>query len=270
MSSTSRESKQPAASAEKTAASGDSENPHSSLDSRDPLVSFSQVGRFIRQLSHDVRNGLNAIDLEGALIAELSSEAEVTGEAKKIRGIVANVTRSLQQLSSRFVEVQLDNAMECGASEFAEAAGDRIATNFSEQGKDSLSWRIDAQSLAEKNIEADVELLLRAFSEIAGNAFQFREENAPVEIRVAAAENQFVFEVREKTKSADSQAAAAAPETWGREPFFSTRRGGYGLGLFHARRIIEAHGGALESVFDEASKTVTVTARLPLKSFVAQ
>jgi len=42
------------------------------------------VAKFVRQLTHDVRNGLSAIDLETAFIAEIATDEEVLAETRKL------------------------------------------------------------------------------------------------------------------------------------------------------------------------------------------
>jgi len=46
-------------------------------------------------------------------------------------------------------------------------------------------------------------------------------------------------------------------------PFRSTKKGGWGIGLYQARGIVEAHGGAIEVSSQEGAGT-TFTVKLPL------
>jgi signal transduction histidine kinase len=227
------------------------QNPQLSND--EPLIPFSRLGGFIRQITHDVRNGLNAIDLEAALIVEIAADEETAGEAKKLRGMVSSVTKSLQLLSSRFAEVRLNNIIPCPVSDFVETFRDRIAQQFPNYLAE-MTWKTEE---TRGSVEVDFELVITALSELVRNAFQFRAGKDPVEFSAWTNGDSTVFEIQSATA-----AKADHAETWGREPLVSTRRGGYGLGLFHARRIIEAHGGTLETAHDAA--TGAVTARVSL------
>lgn len=205
----------------------------------EPLIPLSRLGSFIRLVTHDVRNGLNAIDLEAALISELVSDAEVLAEVKRLRGMVTGITKNLQTLSSRFAEVRL-NPLACPVRDFMEVCRERVAKNLPEHAGE-IVWKIEGETAL---VEMDFELLIAALLEILQNAFQFRGASAaPVEFHARPAADGFVFEIRAPLAAAP----AAPPESWGAEPLVSTRRGGYGLGLFHARRIVAALGGVLES-----------------------
>ena len=55
-------------------------------DAKDSLsVPWGDTIRFVRQLSHDLRNDLNAIELQSAYIAELEKNEELQGEIKRLR-----------------------------------------------------------------------------------------------------------------------------------------------------------------------------------------
>ena len=62
-------------------------------------VPWSDIVRFVRQLSHDLRNDLNAIELQSAYIGELTQNQELTSEIKRLREIVSGMNSTLQLLS---------------------------------------------------------------------------------------------------------------------------------------------------------------------------
>ena len=61
---------------------------------------------FVKQVTHDVRNGLNAIDLQSAYIAEIAGEGELAEELGKLRKMVSHVTDDMRDLSARFSELR--------------------------------------------------------------------------------------------------------------------------------------------------------------------
>src|SRR6266496_2248711 len=54
---------------------------------------------FIQQLSHDLRNHLNAIELQSAYISELEGDANLKGEVNRLREMISGLTSSLQRVS---------------------------------------------------------------------------------------------------------------------------------------------------------------------------
>ena len=48
-------------------------------------VPWNDVVHFVRQLSHDLRNHLNAIELQSTFLAELAEDAELKTEVGRLR-----------------------------------------------------------------------------------------------------------------------------------------------------------------------------------------
>src|SRR5437762_3382284 len=65
-----------------------------------PNVSWPDVVRFIRQLGHDIRNNLNAVELQSAYLAELADNPELKGEVKRLREMVSQIGAGLQKVSA--------------------------------------------------------------------------------------------------------------------------------------------------------------------------
>src|SRR6266571_8328046 len=71
-----------------------------SEDRSDSLsVPWIDAVRFVRQLSHDLRNHLNAIELQSAYVSELDASAELKGEIKRLREMIPGLTVILQKLA---------------------------------------------------------------------------------------------------------------------------------------------------------------------------
>ncbi|MEA3189049.1 MAG: hypothetical protein QOD99_2879 [Chthoniobacter sp.] len=215
-------------------------------------VPIPRISHFVRQVAHDVRNGLNAIDLEATFIAEIADDAEVVAEAKKLRAIVGGVAKNLQTLAAKFSEPRM-NAILLGARDFAEAFRERGTQRLGEKASET-EWEIE---LGQEHIQVDFEMLSAALHEILSNAFQFRDGEGAVRVRVFAEDRNVVFEVTEP-----KQGAVPEPEAWG-EPLSSTCRGHYGLGLFHASRIVGGHHGTMQARQENGHLTTRVT--LPIE-----
>ena len=94
----------------------------------DVLVPFERVATMVRQLTHDVRNGFSAMELQSAYVAELLRDSEdfaaAAGEVQRLRGMIAENTNSLRRFSARF-RVSPPSLVEYPAQMFTEDFRDR-------------------------------------------------------------------------------------------------------------------------------------------------
>ena len=73
----------------------------------DPQVSLPDVVKFVRQLAHDLRNHLNAAELQSAYLAEIANEPELKEEIKRLRAMVSEVGANLQRLTAALSQPRL-------------------------------------------------------------------------------------------------------------------------------------------------------------------
>ncbi len=211
---------------------------------------------FVRQVTHDVRNGLNAIDLQAAFLTEIAGDGEVGEELVKLRRMVSHVTRDMQELSGHFAELR-PVTMEYPVQEFLQGLKEAVEVEFETQAK-RIVWEI---KLENEEMEMDYTLLTNALLELTRNAIYFREGDQAIHFTAWNEKENVVFEVRQSR----SQPVTGADQ-WGREPLVSGRRGGYGLGLFYVRRIMDTLGGELDAGYDAKSGELKVRLILPMKA----
>jgi K+-sensing histidine kinase KdpD len=205
-------------------------------------------------VTHDVRNGLNSIDLQAAYLAELISDAESKEELTRLRSLVQNTARQLQALSSNFW-TSGPNFVTYSAKILVEDLQDRLKKNFPEKAG-HIDWTVD---LAEEVVSVDIEMLFGALHRIFDNAFLFTKPDERIAAHARIEDDRFVLEILEP-----KEAVASEPSTWGEEPFVSTRRGGYGLGLFRARGFLAVQDGELHIVHDSGRALLSTRVSLPL------
>jgi nitrogen fixation/metabolism regulation signal transduction histidine kinase len=138
---------------------------------------------------------------------------------------------------------------------FAEDFRTRLSNVLPDQAS-QIAWK---ETLGGESVTLDIELIFRAFSEFFKNAFHFREKGREIAARIFAEGGRLVFELRE-----GKTALPSPPETWGTEPLVGTRRGGFGMGLYCARRIIDVHQGTVDFNFDPDAALLTTRLTLPL------
>ncbi|HEY3660486.1 MAG TPA: hypothetical protein VGK91_04590 [Candidatus Udaeobacter sp.] len=220
------------------------------------IVRWSDMVRLIRQLSHDLRNNLNAIELQSAYIAELTQDQELTSEIKRLREVVSGMNSTLQLLSKAVGEVA-PNLVTYPAGEFMADMRTQIERKFSKENHE-VTWDVQIQDAM---LSIDPQLFQEVFVELFANAFQHDRGNGALVARARIKDGQFFFSLHEP-----KALFASDTNNWGREPLRNIRQRHYGLGLNRVRTIIEAHGGELQAQYDANAATLISTVALPISS----
>jgi K+-sensing histidine kinase KdpD len=217
-------------------------------------VPWADTVRFVLQLSHDLRNHLNAIELQSAYISELEGDAKFKGEINHLREMISGLTATLQKVSRGMGEVK-PNPISYRASDFVEDLRKKISQEFSNTGPE-ISWDVQPGDAV---LNIDPQLLQEAMIELFANAFRHGRSKGALAAEVRIDKKRFLFTLREPKIRFE-----LSTENWGREPLRKVSHGHYGLGLNRVRAIVEAHGGEMHAQYDpKASRLITVLA-LPL------
>ena len=218
-------------------------------------VAWSDVVHLIRQLSHDLRNHLNAIELQSAYISELERDDELKSEIKRLRVMISGMTSTLQSLS-KAVSVVKPNLISYPAADFVEDLREKINRDFSGETAE-INWKIQ---LGDAMLNVDPQLLQETFIELFANAFRHNRGKGVLVATAKIDNNQFLFALEEPKARFD-----LPTEDWGREPLRKISQGHYGLGLNRVRAIVEAHGGELYAQHNPEHSTLITRLSLPLE-----
>jgi len=219
-------------------------------------VAWSDVVRFIRQLSHDLRNHLNAIELQSAYISELAGENELKNEIKRLRGMISGLTSALQSLSKAISDVK-PNFIPYRATDFAEDLRKKIDHDFSGESA-AITWNVQVEDAM---LDVDPQLLQEALSELFANAFRHIRSKGNVVVTAKMENGQFLL-IMEEPKAPLEETA----DNWGYEPLRQVSPNHYGLGLRRVRGIVEAHGGKMHTHYDPNASKLMTTVALPVSS----
>ena len=214
-------------------------------------IPWERIAGFVRQLTHELRNGLNSLDLEAALMQELATDDEAHACAARTRQQVRKLADQLRSLSALLQKPQ-PYTMNMPSRE--------LFSNWRQQ-HEGLSCAPEVQwveELGDEKISADEAMMTTVFRELLSNAAAFLE-GRPLTITARRDKDAVTFEFREpKTAELD-------PVDWDRA-FFTARRGHYGLGLWSVRRLVEANGGKITRRFLEKESALVTSLSLPIVS----
>ena len=219
-----------------------------------PTVPWPDIVRFVRQLGHDIRNNLNAAELQSAYLAELADNPEIKTEVQRLREMISETGASLQRVSMALGQ-STPTLMSYRADDLMDDLKKKIEKDFADKaGK--ITWDVQLKT---ETLQIDPQLLQQSLLELFVNAFQHERDVKSITAKASILDRRFVFELREPKAHFEG-----STENWGREPLRKVSQGHYGLGLNQVRLITNAHNGELRAQFDRASSTLITTVSLPL------
>jgi signal transduction histidine kinase len=196
----------------------------------EPDIPLARVAAFLRQHTHDLRNGLNSLDLETAYLEEFVNEDEGRACLQRVRSQLRSLAEQLRSLSGHFQKPQ-PIAAPIAARELLLIWQEKHAAL---ENAPEVHWE---DELGDEKVTIDVEMIAAVFRELLRNAAVF-SKGAQLTVAARAEGENVIFELREPKK------AKVDPSTWG-TPLSTTRDNSYGLGLWAARRFMEANRGKL-------------------------
>lgn len=217
-----------------------------------------EVGTLAGGLVHEIRNPLNALKVHLQLLEEdLQSPAP---PAEKMTRRV----RTLLQEADRIDRILEEFLRYARGFEPRKAPADlvRVVSEVLDfLGAEAAQSRVQIHRGFEPDVPPvplDAPLFKQAVLNLALNALQAMPEGGELLVRASRDGDGAVLDIAD---TGPGIAAEAIPRIF--EAFFSTKKGGTGLGLPMARRIVEAHGGGI-TVQSEPGKGTNFRVRLPL------
>ena len=218
-----------------------------------PNVPWPDMVKFIRQLGHDIRNNLNAVELQSAYLAELAEQTELKDEVKRLREMVSEIGKGLQQLSAAIGQTG-QTLISYPAADFIEDLRQKL-TKESPNEASKVSWEVQLKT---EKLQIDPIMTQEALLELFANAFHHERNVKGITAKAYVDTGNFVFELREPKAKFE-----LSTKDWGREPLRHVSQGHYGLGLNRIRMVVEAHGGKFGANYERASSTLITKITFP-------
>jgi signal transduction histidine kinase len=220
---------------------------------------LAELGTLTGGLAHEIKNPLSTVQLNLQLLAE-----DLTPDNPAYPRIV-NRLRTVQKETSRLRDILDDFLRYAGQLEL-----DRHPTDLNELLEDLVDFflpQAQAQRAklrlrrSEDPLVADVDpkLIKQALLNLMINALQAMPEGGELILSAGREDGQALVDVIDTGKG-------IAPEAIDKifNAYYTSKKGGTGLGLAMTRRIVREHGGQL-TVKSEVGKGSDFSLRLPLR-----
>ena len=216
------------------------------------------IGRLTQAVAHEIRNPLNVINLS---IDQVASRYAPEDEARRekltrllstIKDEIARLNRLLSDLLNYGRPARL--AVE--TIDMRELVSETLALVKPQADEQRVEVTVESDGTAVA-VQGDRERLKSCLSNIAINALQAMPGGGCLSARVGSSNGQVVIDIKDS-------GVGISEEGLGKvfEPYYSTKKSGFGLGLAVTKTIIEQHMGTIEVESDSGHGT-RFTVRLP-------
>lgn len=203
---------------------------------------FAQTAKLSVFLQHDMKNIVQLISL-------VSEQLENTpaGKEEKLLNSLRSVMPTLHERSERFLSTLSNNA----------PTGDMVPLDISEalrKTADIHNLQIDIQGSGQALINE--QSLNSICDNLFGNYIDQNRRNPEIDlnIEISITDNDLDLEISIKDRN-------GKPCLWPErlfEPFWSEKGDGLGIGLYHARQLVQGAGGTLQAITPEKEPMIFV------------
>jgi signal transduction histidine kinase len=218
---------------------------------------------FVSLVSHELRAPMASVI--GCAATLRQRWRELAPEQRE--SFLALIEQETSRLSTLIGDVLDTSRIEAGTFSFrfrevdlAQLVHDTVAT--AQLWQDEVRLRADVQ-LPLPEIRGDHDRLRQVLTNLIDNAIKYSPAEGEVEVRAYQENGRVLVDVRDEGPGIAKADQKLIFEKFGRVTGSGATRPGTGLGLFIARSIAEAHGGALE-VQSAPEQGATFTLELPL------
>lgn len=190
------------------------------------------VGQMLAQITHEVRNPLNAMSLN----AELLSEDLPEGEAQAMLQTITGEIRRLEQLTSRYLDLSRRRQPILVPTHPLQLA--RQVLQVEEEALRRADVSAEVSGSEGEVVELDADALNRALRNLILNAVEAGAQHIQIAVEQLQSEVRLIIR---------DDGPGLTPEQIEQvfEPFYTTKAKGTGLGLAISRQELEETGGQL-------------------------
>ena len=232
----------------------------SSSDVNQKLVDqYTEIARLAGGLAHEIKNPLSTIRLNMELLAEDFRDSDAPRERRAMRKIdlVQRECQRLQDLLDDFLNFAKVRRLKLEPSDL-NVQVTRVLDFFRPKAQEGRIEVVDYLSSDLPTVLLDRESFHGALLNLVLNAQQAMPDGGQLVVRTYATGRGVGVDLIDTGCGMDEETQLHVFDA-----FFSTKRGGSGLGLPTARKIIEAHGGGI-MLQSEVGRGTQFTIALPV------
>lgn len=223
------------------------------------LDQYTELARLAGALAHEIKNPLSTIRLNLELLAEDFAQPESPKERRALARVemVQKECDRLQTILEDFLKFTRADRLHLEPANLNEEIR-RALRFFSPRAKQAKIEIIDFLSSDLPTVLLDREAFQAAILNLLINAQQAMPNGGELLIRTVPSPDGVVIDLIDNGCGMDAETLTHAFDA-----FFTTKRGGTGLGLPTTRKIIEAHGGSIAAQ-SEVGRGTQMTIKLPI------
>jgi len=223
---------------------------------------LAYVGTLASGLAHEIRNPLNAMNMNIQLIQEEIQERgqnEDPDTTEMLEATRKEIQR-LERLVSSFLAYARPTQLQVKPTQINELISDTVAFLDPEIESSGIKLQLELDPQLPE-VQADEGHLKQALLNVIQNGIQVLRPNSKLEITTRKLNgDRIMIKIRDDGPGISAEELKSIFRV-----FYSTRRGGTGLGLPIAQRIVELHQGKIE-VESEVGRGTIFTLLLPQKA----
>ncbi|UOD30128.1 hypothetical protein INH39_33105 [Massilia violaceinigra] len=213
--------------------------------------------QLMAMLGHDLREPLQAIQMAAAVLQQGGAAAPI---GLRIQRSSSRMNRLISQvLDMSKIQMGVGLGAQMRRLDLATVIGDVVDEAMT--GHPDVCYRLVADAGA--LVDGDADRLAQLASNLLSNARSHGERTAPIDIVVAAGAKEATFSVSNVAEALDQATVRSLYQPFKAASVHNAHnRGGMGLGLYIAERIVTEHGGTLAYAHAQGRVTFTVTLAL--------
>lgn len=217
---------------------------------------LTAMGRMVASLAHQIRTPLSAAMLYASNLKNPRVSDEVRGQfVDKLIGRLHHLEQQVQDMLI-FVKGECQLVHRLSVSELFAIMADNLSARI-EQYPQALHWHNDA---ADAELQCQKDALVSALCNLINNAFEASPNDPDIVIAAERRGERLRLTIRDQGPGMDEQTLAQI-----REPFFTTKSHGTGLGIPVVMAVIRAHQGDFE-IDSQPGKGTVVHLNLPVRA----